>query len=337
MKKEITILGETIELDFAHCDIHSLKFLRDNPRVYSCTHGHPNFDQMIGEQQQAVIYEKLIQEESVKNLIPDVKHHGGLLEPILIRYDTKEVIEGNSRLAVYRKLDQEIQGDDWQLIPCDVVSSLTPEQQAALLNQIHVKGKTRWSAYEKANFAFVRKEQGWSLEKISKHFNESVGTIRTRIKVIDMMKSNADTNLRHFSYYDVLVRNPTVLNEFDEQNGLKDFVLSKIKDLGPDEDKNEFTAQELRKKLPKILGKRKVLRKFVAGQIDLDQAYQVADTSEVEEKVKRATGLLDDVSMHQVNRLRTEQSRFGAFKQAVRKLSRQVVRISGIVDKVGTP
>ena len=40
------------------------------------------------------------------------------MEPILVRHDRMEVIEGNSRLAVYRHLNKDQNGDTWQLIPC---------------------------------------------------------------------------------------------------------------------------------------------------------------------------------------------------------------------------
>ena len=87
--------------------------MKDNPRVYACTHGEANFDNLMEEEKQDIILEKLLQEPSVKKLIPEVKRHGGLMEPILVRRDTMEVIEGNSRLAVYRQLHQKNEG--WRL------------------------------------------------------------------------------------------------------------------------------------------------------------------------------------------------------------------------------
>lgn len=125
-KKEL--LGEDIPLSSDYLEIHNLKFLKDNPRVYACTHGHPDFQNRMPEEQQEIIFKKLLEEPSVKNLIPDVKRHGGLVESILIRKDTMEVIEGNSRLAVYRKLYEDEKEDEWELIPCDIVSTLTDDQ-----------------------------------------------------------------------------------------------------------------------------------------------------------------------------------------------------------------
>ena len=208
--------------------INTLKFLKDNPRVYACTHGHPDFDNLIEAEQQEVIFKKLLEEPSVKNLIPEVKRHGGLMESILIRFDTKEVIEGNSRLAAYRLLHEADPEGDWEYISCDIVSSLTDNQQAAFLNQIHVKGKTRWSAYEKANFAYVRKAKGSNFDEIAQLFGESKHTVRTRTKVIDTMKRNGDNERSHFSYYDVLVRSPDISKGMDERDDLRDFLLGRV-------------------------------------------------------------------------------------------------------------
>ena len=330
--KEIKLLNETIQLNNDYIHIEKLKFLKDNPRVYACTHGHPEFENRIEEEQQEIILEKLLDEPSVKNLIPDVKRHGGLMESILIRQDTMEVIEGNSRLAVYRKLYDEEEEGDWEFIPCEMVSTLTDDQQAAFLNQIHVKGKTQWSAYEKANFAYVRNVQGWNFDKIAELFGESEGTIRTRIKVIQMMKDNEDSQQPHFSFYDVIVRKPEISKAINDDANLHDFLMGKIKNFDTEEEGNEFTAQDLRNKLPVLLSKSKVLNKFIDGEIDLDEGYQRAKISQVEEIVRQATNLLGDVEKRGI--LELEQNRFNAFKQDVRKLSRQVDRIFGIIKDI---
>ena len=330
---EIMILGTTIPLASDRVRISRLKFLKDNPRVYSCTHGQPNFDELIEEQQQQIIYEKLLQEPSVKNLIREVKRHGGLMEPILIRNDTMQVIEGNSRLAVYHKLnDSNVEGE-WDSIPCRLVCSLTEEQQVAFLNQIHVKGKTQWSAYEKANFAYVRRIQGWDYEQIATLFGESSATIRTRCKVIDMMKENQDGERSHFSYYDVLVRNRPISMGVQQNHRLRDVIHTRIRHLGSDEDNNDFTAQELRKKLPVILTKPKALRKYISGAMDLDKSYQVAKISHVEEKLKQARELLADITRQDVRQL--EHNDYNACKYVLRKLKRTIARITNMIEVTG--
>ena len=331
-QRSIKMLGELIPLSSDYVEIGELKFLKDNPRVYACTHGHTNFENLMEGQQQEIIFEQLLKEPSVKHLIPDVKRHGGLMESILIRRDTMEVIEGNSRLAVYRKLHQDEEQGDWELIPCDMVSKLTNTQQATFLNQIHVKGKTQWSAYEKANFAYVRKMQGLDLDKIAQLFGESKSTISIRIKVIEMMQHNKDNDRSHFSYYDVLARSSEISEKMKKNKDFRSFLLMKIKNFGPNGEDDYFTAMELRQKLPVLLRKPKVLKKYIDGKIDLDEGYQRAKISQVEKRVRQVVDLLDDVELKDISKL--DLGRFNAFKQHVRKLSHKVDRINGMIKNI---
>lgn len=327
MNDSMKILGESILRESDYIDIYDLEFLADNPRVYACTHGEVNFDKKTPEEQQQIIYEKLLNESSVKNLLPEIKRHGGLMEYILVRLDTMQVIEGNSRLAVYRKLHESDDAGDWEFIPCETVNTLTDEQQVAFLNQVHVKGKTQWSAYEKANFAYVRRQSGWRVEKIAEVFGESKPTIYTRISVIEMMKKNRDTERSHFSFYDVLART-TEAKERIEKGGLKR-LLSDIKHLGDDQDENDFTALEMRKMLPVVLKKLRVLKKYESGSVSLYEAYQRAKTSRAADRIKQATALLDEVQRSDIQTL--TQNDLNALKQAFRKHRREVNRIDSII------
>ena len=326
--KEMKLLGATIKLESDYLDINELKFLKDNPRVYACTHGTQDFSTLPEEEQQELIYEKLLEEPSVKKLTREIKRHGGLIESILVRLDTKEVIEGNSRLAVYRKLHKDNHEGDWELIPCEMVSSLTNKQQFAFLSQIHVKGKTQWSAYEKANLVYVKSEAGWAVNEMVKLFGESEPTIRQRIKTIKLMKENNDNERQHFSYYDVIIRNKDIKKETDSKGALNN-LLDSIRHFDNDESNNDFTAVDLRKKLPDILKKTKILKKFNSGEISLDEAYQRAETSDLQTKIKQAAGLLEDISKSKIEEL--EQSRFNSFKHSVRKLSREVKRVDSMI------
>ena len=330
-RKVIQILKEEIDVGSDYIELDRLKFLKDNPRVYACTHAEPNFDTLTTDEQQHIIFEKLRQEPSVKKLRPDIKQHGGLIEPILIRWDTMEVIEGNSRLAVYKILRDSGAGEDWDLIPCEIVQKLTDEQQAAFLNQIHVKGKTNWSAYEKANFAYVRRESRWSESRIAELFGESIGTIRTRLKVIRLMKESEDSDQSHFSRYDVSVRVSTISKAMNSDKEFREFLLSEIKQQKSEDAPDYFTAQDLRKMMPVVLKKRKLFKKYLTKDITLREAFDRASISEVEKLIKKARELVSDVSKSQVIAL--EQSRFNAFRSEVRRLSQGLTRIRKIVDQ----
>ncbi len=261
MNDKMKILGRGVDRRSDYLDIHDLKFLADNPRVYACTHGQVNFANKTAGEQQQIIYKELLKESSVKNLIPEIKRHGGLMESILVRWDTMEVIEGNSRLAVYRKL-HEIDGKgDWELIPCEIVSK------------------------------------------------------------------NRDTERSHFSFYKVLADNREAKSRIEE-SGLKR-LLSDIKQFGENHEENDFTALNMRKMLPVVLNKPKVLKKYESGEISLDEAYQRAKTSRAEDKVKQATALLNDVERSEIETLASNG--FNAFKLAFKKHRREVKRIDGMI------
>lgn len=332
MEMEMKILGEGIPYSEDYCHIDKLKFLRDNPRVYAVTHGVPEFDDWSPEQQQNHILERLKEEPSVKNLKPDVVRHEGLIEPILVSVETWEVIEGNSRLAVYKILHEQQADGDWELIPCHLVRGLTKAQQTAFLNQIHVKGKTQWSAYEKANFAYVRKAGGWTFEKIAETFGEHESTIRRRVSVIEMMKEYGDGNKRHFSHYDVLNRTEAIRRELKESGEFRDRVVGEIKKL---QDPDDITAKDLRDKLPDIIKKRKILSRYTAGKIAFGEAHQRAKVSRAEERVKDAIPLLDGISKGDIDAL--DQNSLKSLKQWARKLDRAVKRVRAMVNSRGGP
>lgn len=343
----ITILGKEIHVSNERIDIFQLKFLRDNPRVYACTHGQSGFEDMEVDEQQQTIFDAIRQEPSVTNLLRDLEHHGGLLEPILVRMDTMEVIEGNSRLAAYRVLHKKQPNGQWSEIACSTVSSLTLEQQDALQNQIHVKGKTKWSAYEKANFAFVRKKNGYSFKDMERIFSESGSTLRTRVKVVQRMTDNEDQEQSNFSFYDVIQRNQDIRDKLDAGQAVADLSRKGfIKSPKPSEkealdfrnwllrtvkspDRN-FTAQEMRKQLPVVLKKPKVLKRLMGDQLTLEDAYGRATVSKATTKVRRATELLQDVSAREVKEL--DSNSFNALKPDVRRLRREYERVAKLLD-----
>ena len=341
MSDSITIVGKKIRTSEADWDISELKFLQDNPRVFLALEGEPDFESLSDEQKQGRIYTKLLKESSVKNLKADIEKNGGLMEPILVRNDTREVVEGNSRLAVYRELYEQYQDEKWEKIKCKVVASLTDKQQATYLNQIHVKGKTDWSAYEKANFAY-NLSQKYSPNEVAEISGESLREVNQRIKVIKMMKKNGDTDRSHFSYYDVMVRNQVISKATLEYLQLKEFLLKEIKAI--EENKisgsgNNFpTAKDFREKMPVIIKNAEVREELIKGEYDFDKAYNMAKVSGTEEKIKIALSYLEKIE--KVNIILEEYVNKGSLNKieaSIRKLEREVDRLKRIVHEIKKP
>ncbi len=327
----ILILGEKIRVSHAQLTTDSLQYFVENPRVYSSIHGENMPED--NDELQDFIYSKMLEQSSVKNLVPDIEKHGGLLEPILVKYRTKEVIEGNSRLAAFRYLDEKTKDEKWTEIACKYVTDLTEEQQDAYLSQIHVKGKTPWLAFEKANFAYIRSKRGVLIETIAYRSTETVSEIKKRIETVQLMEENDDKERSHFSYYNELVRNRRINKSNNYDDNVKRHLLSRIKNMTVGDSNNaSFTALDLRTKMPVILNKKKQLKKFMAEESTLEEAYQNSRPSNPLRKVRIATDKIRDIEKSEINRL--EVSDVNALLSNVKRLAREVKRVQSMVEEV---
>ena len=125
-----------------------------------------------------------------------------------------------------------------------------------------------------------------------------------------------------------------IWREIRDSDPFRSRVVDGIRTLSTqkEEDDEDFTAQDLRRKLPVIIKKPHILRKFVDGKIDLEEGYQRAKISRAEERVKQALSLLEEISEKDVSGL--DSNSLNSLRQVVRKLKREVtVRISGMVEK----
>ena len=131
----LLIRGTEIPVRTAMIEQTKLRFYPDNPRVYSVLREEGK------EPTQEDIRDRLLEMEHVKQLVQDIKANGGLIEPLVVRDGTFEVLEGNSRLAAYRYLAK---GDPikWGLVKCTLLPSDVSESLVfALLGEYHIKGK----------------------------------------------------------------------------------------------------------------------------------------------------------------------------------------------------
>ena len=323
-KTTIAIMGQDVPARQELVSIDQLHFLPDNPRVYAAIREMPDFASLTPDEKQLRIYQRLLQEPSVRNLIPEIRRDGGLQDPIIVRWDTQEVIEGNSRLAAYRKLDEDLDDDRWTRIRCLVVTTLTDDQQTRLLGQAHLHGKTEWSPYAKALFCFrwvVEERRDIStLESLS---GFTTAEIKKNVKIVELMQENNDNTLSHFSYYNVLVRRRAISSAIEDSKPLRDTLFSEIKT-------EEFTAQEMRERLPTIIAKPRILRKYEKGNVTLEDAYDRAKISGAEQRLKKIRDGLDDLELEDLAAL--ERHEVKAVQQVVRQIGRGLKRVSNMVD-----
>ena len=184
----------------------------------------------------------------------------------------------------------------------------------------------------------MRKAQGWEVGRIAELFGEHANTIRTRIRSIELMRENRDTELSHFSHYDVLVRGQGVLKSLEARPKLKRQVMDDLREIPPADERNSgsrsITAQELRRLVPALLNKRRVLNRYEKGTVGLYDACRQSEISPLEEKVKQAIETVNDINRTELKRL--ESQRFSALRQHVNKLARETKRAVQLLDSMAT-
>src|SRR5205823_4441656 len=99
-----------------------LRFYSENPRVYSIVREEGK------DPSQEDIQAKLEEMDHVRELREDIQRHGGLIDPLVVKDGSLEVVEGNSRLAAYRVLARR-SPNKWamvrvRLLPPDIDENL---------------------------------------------------------------------------------------------------------------------------------------------------------------------------------------------------------------------
>ncbi len=255
--EEIPIITTTIGQD-------TLRFFVDNPRIYSVLRKDGT-----AEPSQEEIQRKLLEMEHVRELIQDIKRDGGLTDPIIVRGETLEVLEGNSRLAAYRHL-AKLDPIKWamikvRLLPQDIDEKLI----LALLGQYHLKGKTAWPPFEKAGFLYRRHmDHNIPVDQLASEVGETRQKVTHMVNVYKFMIDNNQEEKARWSYYDEYLKSQFIKKERDQD--FDRLIVDKI-------DKGEIArAIDVRDKLTVICKSPKSLKRFKAGEYDFEEAHESA-------------------------------------------------------------
>jgi len=242
-------------------------FFAENPRVHSLLHSDGT------EPTQEEIQEQLEGMENVRELVHDIRRNGGLIDPLIVRSGSREVIEGNSRLAAYRCLARE-DPIRWGKVKV----TLLPEPVESvvidvLLGQYHLKGKTEWLPYEQAGYLYRRvHHHGESVEDLAAELGLTKKRIGQMIGAYEFMVDKKDNARGRWSYYYEYIKSRPIKKARGFYPKL-DSVIVKLIKSGEIE-----KAQDLRDKLPVICTSRgKALEKLVSGKLDFDDAYELAE------------------------------------------------------------
>ncbi len=284
----ITIGRQEVPVRNGVLPIHDLKFYVDNPRIYSF------IERQNSIPSQDEIYHRLRRMEHVKILLQSIRANGGLSDPMLVKGGDLMVLDGNSRLAAYRTLAE---GDAiaWgqvkvRLLPADISEKLV----FALLGEYHLIGRKDWAPYEQAGYLYRRHVMHEiSVQEMADEMGMSARRIKHLVDTYQFMLDHDENDVNRWSYYDEYLKSNAAKRARQENPGLDEIVVTKIK-VGEIE-----TARDVRDKLVKILDVPKAgpqpLKILKSGDDSFDRAFESA----------RARGV-DNMWLNRFKRFRRE-------------------------------
>jgi hypothetical protein len=325
----ITINRKEIPVMIKFEQITGLLFYPENPRIYSIVRAGgavPSQDD---------IYEALKEKSYVHQLVKDIRENGGLLDPIIVRTETMEVLEGNGRLAAHRILSEN-DPSFGRIKAMMLPESFDDNMLFALLNQYHLKGKTKWEPYERAGFLYrrwKRTDPSITIEELSRECVEDPNEVKTLLNAYEFMtKHELQSDQWSYAYEfiksNIIKKRRESITDFDER------VVEKIKsgELGK--------ATDVRDKLRDVCKNEKALKRFLGDAMTLDEAHAELEdtgaTSAVFNRMKNFNVWLHDQTKlearlktargHELERLKIE---FGKLSKRVKRLEDRYMTKAG--------
>lgn len=208
MQDHIRIQDRDIPFERTRLAIDDLTLDPENPRI----------QYLIGRQPEPITQDRLDEllwaKDQVKALGQAIKQNGGVYDPIIVqKLDGRYLVrEGNSRTVATRHIAAQHPADSrFKTVPAMVFDqTLTDDDIAVLLADMHVTGKIRWDAYEQAkHVSTLYNVHGKTYDWLATHLRLSKSRITQYLRAYkwttDYLEENPDAkNLDKFSLFQEL-------------------------------------------------------------------------------------------------------------------------------------
>lgn len=314
--QNLTIDGEMLPEEYVEVPLEKLRLSASNPRIRRLLRTNP-------APTPEAILKFLLDEDGVSDLQRQIRENRGVVDRILID-SNYEVIEGNCRVAIYKKLRAGRPDEpQWQMMPCRMLTKATPKQVRILQAIYHVhSNKIKWGAYEQqGHLQEMRDKDGMEPAEIARVLGLTPKAVTTLLDAYDAMTrhyvetTKPGEDKKVWSHFHELFKKPQLATFRGNEKNLKTFA--KLVKAG------KIKGADVRK-LPAIISNVKALQEL--GQRGINAAEAVvaeADPSKVIplfKQIRRTTKLLNGLRAPAVQGLKTkpaEQKELKALHQAV--------------------
>ena len=130
---------------------------------------------------------------SFSSLKESIRVHKGIIHPIIVNHNQDGkyvVIEGNTRLQIYKDFYKKTNDDIWKEIRCIVYENLAKNEIDAIRLQSHLVGPRDWDPYSKAQYLTkLYHEDGLPLNTIIDYCGGKKGVIMKLIEAYHDMQT----------------------------------------------------------------------------------------------------------------------------------------------------
>jgi hypothetical protein len=126
--------------------------------------------------------------DAYAKLRDSIEINQGIINPIWIspiRNSMHLVIEGNTRVLIYRELSEKYPSSGiWESIPANILPVGIQESQINFIRlEAHLRGVTEWDAYERARYLYILNEkEGYSVRRLEQLTRLKREEIETEIR-----------------------------------------------------------------------------------------------------------------------------------------------------------
>lgn len=310
-------------MNHLYLDIYQIELDPDNPRIaYDLRNVTDKLDEVNLE------FALNPNDAKFNELRQAIMSNDGIINPIIVNHvnGKYKVIEGNTRLAIYRILNKEDPDDTrWKNISAFVHEDMSKEAIDAVRLQAHLIGIRNWTPFAKAKYLHYL----WHEKKLSPSElvdfcgGDGIKVQRTINAYQEMMDNykplvNDDEFLTNKYSLFFESQNPKIRRSLQEHN-------YKIKDLAIWVAEGKFEPrQELVRKLPEILKNsrsREVFLKDGAAQAELYvERPQIADELAKASLLELCQAIDTVMDNMEVKQLKVVQEKVGQIEDAIKSM-----------------
>ena len=177
--------------NYVELDINKIELDYDNPRISLYIENRQK-DELTSEDLEFAL-KGPSGDQGTGALKESIRTNGGIIHPIIVNFESTKnkytVIEGNTRVQIYRELYKSTKDTKWTKIRSMVYENLSEERIHAIRLQSHLVGPRDWDPYSKAKYLnYLHTEERLPVSQLVSFCGGNSNKVQKMIKAYNVME-----------------------------------------------------------------------------------------------------------------------------------------------------